>query len=180
MLSQLNRTFVIKELHSHKHFSCISTRETFEFMYLSLFCLFFFSSRRRHTRFKCDWSSDVCSSDLKLRPCFPYQRTPGQWLPDPFAGAGSTAAISPRRAEPSPAAPSDHTRRPLSPRSRAHRRCDAISLCRPAHPRTFLFPHTRRPRGARAESLAPCRARRETVRWRGHTGVRSKESRRCP
>src|SRR6201986_4026592 len=24
----------------------------------------FFSSRRRHTRFKCDWSSDVCSSDL--------------------------------------------------------------------------------------------------------------------
>src|SRR5260370_16708702 len=28
---------------------------------------FFFSSRRRHTRFKCDWSSDVCSSDL--RPC---------------------------------------------------------------------------------------------------------------
>src|SRR2546427_1313144 len=25
---------------------------------------FFFSSRRRHTRFDCDWSSDVCSSDL--------------------------------------------------------------------------------------------------------------------
>src|SRR2546430_13005369 len=30
-----------------------------------LLCLFFFfSSRRRHTRFDCDWSSDVCSSDL--------------------------------------------------------------------------------------------------------------------
>src|SRR5690606_41118863 len=27
---------------------------------------FFFSSRRRHTRFSRDWSSDVCSSDLKL------------------------------------------------------------------------------------------------------------------
>src|SRR5256886_11699639 len=27
---------------------------------------FFFSSRRRHTRFDCDWSSDVCSSDLLL------------------------------------------------------------------------------------------------------------------
>src|SRR5256886_7403486 len=27
---------------------------------------FFFSSRRRHTRFDCDWSSDVCSSDLVL------------------------------------------------------------------------------------------------------------------
>src|SRR5437868_514205 len=28
---------------------------------------FFFSSRRRHTRSKRDWSSDVCSSDLTLR-----------------------------------------------------------------------------------------------------------------
>src|SRR6267143_4083198 len=26
---------------------------------------FFFSSRRRHTRWNCDWSSDVCSSDLQ-------------------------------------------------------------------------------------------------------------------
>src|SRR5256886_9518438 len=26
--------------------------------------IFFYSSRRRHTRFDCDWSSDVCSSDL--------------------------------------------------------------------------------------------------------------------
>src|SRR2546430_7435452 len=31
------------------------------------FCFFFFSSRRRHTRFDCDWSSDVCSSDLIRR-----------------------------------------------------------------------------------------------------------------
>src|SRR5690606_40027604 len=30
--------------------------------------LFFFSSRRRHTRFSRDWSSDVCSSDLSPRP----------------------------------------------------------------------------------------------------------------
>src|SRR2546427_1984190 len=29
-----------------------------------LLFIFFFSSRRRHTRFDCDWSSDVCSSDL--------------------------------------------------------------------------------------------------------------------
>src|SRR5437868_14931340 len=29
-----------------------------------LTCFFFFSSRRRHTRSKRDWSSDVCSSDL--------------------------------------------------------------------------------------------------------------------
>src|SRR5215211_1556924 len=31
--------------------------------YIHLF-FFFFSSRRRHTRSLCDWSSDVCSSDL--------------------------------------------------------------------------------------------------------------------
>src|SRR2546427_9102076 len=30
--------------------------------------IFFFSSRRRHTRFDCDWSSDVCSSDLAAPP----------------------------------------------------------------------------------------------------------------
>src|SRR5439155_15586700 len=29
-----------------------------------LYCYFFFSSRRRHTRWPRDWSSDVCSSDL--------------------------------------------------------------------------------------------------------------------
>src|SRR6267143_5484890 len=29
-----------------------------------MFFFFFFSSRRRHTRWNCDWSSDVCSSDL--------------------------------------------------------------------------------------------------------------------
>src|SRR5260370_18051812 len=41
--------------------------------------VFFFSRRRRDTRFKCDWSSDVCSSDLKFglastpnfQVCFP-------------------------------------------------------------------------------------------------------------
>src|SRR2546429_5284787 len=33
--------------------------------FLSLFFFFFFSSRRRHTRCSRDWSSDVCSSDLK-------------------------------------------------------------------------------------------------------------------
>src|SRR3989475_6518890 len=33
--------------------------------YLGL--IFFFSRRRRHTRFDCDWISDVCSSDLPSR-----------------------------------------------------------------------------------------------------------------
>src|SRR5947207_2721128 len=35
------------------------------------FFFFFFSSRRRHTRSLCDWSSDVCSSDLEARRIFP-------------------------------------------------------------------------------------------------------------
>src|SRR2546430_1520621 len=35
-------------------------------IHTSLFFFFFFSSRRRHTRFDCDWSSDVCSSDLSV------------------------------------------------------------------------------------------------------------------
>src|SRR2546426_10565782 len=34
---------------------------------LSLYIFFFFSSRRRHTRLQGDWSSDVCSSDLRDR-----------------------------------------------------------------------------------------------------------------
>src|SRR2546430_7109084 len=39
---------------------------------------FFFSSRRRHTRFDCDWSSDVCSSDLpRLRHREPQLHLPG-------------------------------------------------------------------------------------------------------
>src|SRR5947207_10576769 len=34
-------------------------------MFFGVFLIFFFfSSRRRHTRSLCDWSSDVCSSDL--------------------------------------------------------------------------------------------------------------------
>src|SRR2546430_6276181 len=36
------------------------------YMAVVLYAFFFFSSRRRHTRFDCDWSSDVCSSDLPL------------------------------------------------------------------------------------------------------------------
>src|SRR5690606_21214690 len=37
---------------------------------------FFFSSRRRHTRFSRDWSSDVCSSDLKVRKVLKIAKEP--------------------------------------------------------------------------------------------------------
>src|SRR2546430_17007775 len=40
--------------------------------------MFFFSSRRRHTRFDCDWSSDVCSSDL-IHVSKPYKQVSREW-----------------------------------------------------------------------------------------------------
>src|SRR5690606_39622613 len=40
------------------------------------YVFFFFSSRRRHTRFSRDWSSDVCSSDLILQSKFPVPSIP--------------------------------------------------------------------------------------------------------
>src|SRR3989475_657176 len=56
------------ELLSQLHSTCIrSICRRFCSLGASSFCsliFFFFSSRRRHTRFDCDWSSDVCSSDL--------------------------------------------------------------------------------------------------------------------
>src|SRR5436190_13927540 len=38
------------------------------------FFFFFFSSRRRHTRSLCDWSSDVCSSDLDFGTLKQFRR----------------------------------------------------------------------------------------------------------
>src|SRR5256886_4490925 len=50
-----NYTAIFQELPTQPH---ANTRPLTHCFY------FFFSSRRRHTRFDCDWSSDVCSSDL--------------------------------------------------------------------------------------------------------------------
>src|ERR1022692_3181142 len=51
-------------------------------------CVFFFSSRRRHTRLQGDWSSDVCSSDLCA------------WPPEPRRWTGSGGRLrDPGRAE---------------------------------------------------------------------------------
>src|SRR3712207_3709069 len=54
-------------------------------------CFFFFSSRRRHTRYWRDWSSDVCSSDLEL------SISNGLLLPDqlvqPLFGNGTAAPL---------------------------------------------------------------------------------------
>src|SRR5689334_24280495 len=46
-----------------------------------MYPFFFFSSRRRHTRWNCDWSSDVCSSDLVPdEPAVEAQDSLAPWL----------------------------------------------------------------------------------------------------
>src|SRR2546430_6027097 len=58
-------TLSLKQPHSIFHLTYIIYSLTITPLYCSISILFFFfSSRRRHTRFDCDWSSDVCSSDL--------------------------------------------------------------------------------------------------------------------
>src|SRR6266702_5095938 len=52
--------------------------------FLSVFC---FSSRRRHTRWPRDWSSDVCSSDLTPTPPRPPAPPPGRRPPSDLGGA---------------------------------------------------------------------------------------------
>src|SRR5690625_7468848 len=51
-------------------------------------CFFFFSSRRRHTRWPRDWSSDVCSSDLAA-----IVRDVGLWKPSGRLSEEEKAAI---------------------------------------------------------------------------------------
>src|SRR4029434_11341843 len=43
------------------------------------FRLYFCAGRRRHTRFKCDWSSDVCSSDLRQGKRLRGERQRERW-----------------------------------------------------------------------------------------------------
>src|SRR5688572_6169484 len=63
-----------------------------------VFFFFFFSSRRRHTRFDCDWSSDVCSSDLSLKPHLQRQGPTGDVVrPFGFALRCQTVRIDLRR-----------------------------------------------------------------------------------
>src|SRR5438034_3807892 len=63
------------------------------------FFFFFFSSRRRHTRSLCDWSSDVCSSDL-----VPAPRAYGRLRADGGAVVAIAAGAAPSRGQGVPAA----------------------------------------------------------------------------
>src|SRR5690606_39975150 len=57
----------------------------------SCFFSFFFSSRRRHTRFSRDWSSDVCSSDLFLVNAGAPPLS--AWLPDAYPEASWSGMV---------------------------------------------------------------------------------------
>src|SRR2546426_664929 len=54
------------------------------------FFFFFFSSRRRHTRLQGDWSSDVCSSDLRVRWARSVIASAGLRQFSPHSGAAAT------------------------------------------------------------------------------------------
>src|SRR5256885_9410270 len=58
--------------------------------------IFFFSSRRRHTRLQCYWSSDVCSSDLECSgPTRPSTPTPSPPPPCPPQSPATPTPESP-------------------------------------------------------------------------------------
>src|SRR5437016_6431872 len=59
------------------------------------YAIFFFSSRRRHTRLVSDWSSDVCSSDLPWsRSRITQRRRWAEQTPDSIHNAGSPPRVN--------------------------------------------------------------------------------------
>src|SRR5256886_7684645 len=66
---------------------------------------FFFSSRGRHTRFDCDWSSDVCSSDLRPEGARVAALVDDPWLLD-FSRNSIALLDFPGAAAPAPGLPS--------------------------------------------------------------------------
>src|SRR5689334_23894133 len=80
----------------------------FFFFFLFFFFLFFFSSRRRHTRWNCNWSSDVCSSDLsrggiRLPACCPGRPAGARGIPEAPGTGPFRSARTARRRLPFPA-----------------------------------------------------------------------------
>src|SRR3712207_9389076 len=69
-------------------------------------CAFFFSSRRRHTRYWRDWSSDVCSSDLSAaRDTYLDALSAALFAGRLAAGPGAREVAQAVRAAPRPPAP---------------------------------------------------------------------------
>src|SRR5690349_23957106 len=76
----------------------------FIFSFFLFFFFFFFSSRRRHTRSLRDWSSDVCSSDLRAvfnphrfgPPLGVTPASPCSWVDRPGFGSAPWNFVRPR------------------------------------------------------------------------------------
>src|SRR5256886_5367582 len=62
--------------------------------FVIIYVFFFFSSRRRHTRFDCDWSSDVCSSDLAGRSVAELPEDPEELIKLPGIGRYTAGAVA--------------------------------------------------------------------------------------
>src|SRR2546430_6592716 len=60
-MNSVGKRWIGRDQRSHEMIN--SSDDLYALRCIAVWC-FFFSSRRRHTRFDCDWSSDVCSSDL--------------------------------------------------------------------------------------------------------------------
>src|SRR5206468_6994096 len=100
---------------------------------------FFFSSRRRHTRSDRDWSSDVCSSDLK-------EIAGGPWIRASAAQSPCRGALELRKPEASASSHSSTGIREKAPDSR--------SSC--PSPRQDALPPLRDSQAAPPRSDKPC------------------------
>src|SRR5690606_40886716 len=82
--------------------------------------LFFFSSRRRHTSFSRDWSSDVCSSDLLFSSKYRIGRRPTcSWIWTRISAIKRCAAVLSRTVTAYPVAPCTRTAAPTTATSGA-------------------------------------------------------------
>src|SRR6266568_5072495 len=97
---------------------------------------FFFSSRRRHTRWNCDWSSDVCSSDLRRWPGAVSRRTSAaSWPPR----RSRTPPPTTSRWRPGSRRPTHPTRPRGTPAGPRWRRPDVLRYGENPHQRGALY-----------------------------------------
>src|SRR2546430_4366436 len=116
-------------------------------------CFFFFSSRRRHTRFDCDWSSDVCSSDLPVRPSVTLCAS--TWHASTSSRRGRRCVGRFSRGAPRGRSPPRGSRRSRGFGGGGGRNCSFLTPAppRPLSPALYFFPP--RGRGAFWRALAP-------------------------
>src|SRR5438034_7109903 len=119
----------------------------FFYFFCFFFLFFFFSSRRRHTRSLCDWSSDVCSSDLTGRG---RQKSSSSWSRDTPGDSPVTEAQVDRLVDFHPHAPYPKPMRPGSLATLPSARDGAASFARPTRSEERRVGKECRARGATA------------------------------